>query len=68
MTSRTKSNHPPKHVLAPMPRAGSTFSDSNYGQSVGPLDRGPLGPASMPNVGPASAPNTPTGQLISATD
>jgi hypothetical protein len=61
MTKRTKSNTPPKHVLTPMGRAGSSFSDSDYGQSVGPMQRGPIGPASETNIGPASAPNTPDG-------
>ena len=65
MTKRTKanskpsnspSNTPPQHIVTPNPRAGSSFSDSDYGQSIGPLERGPLGPASTPNAGPASAP------------
>jgi len=50
---------PHKHTLTPMQRAASSFSDSDYGQSIGPLKRGPIGPASTPNVGPASEPNIP---------
>ena len=45
------------HVLTPQQRAGSSFSDSNYGQSIGPLERGPLGPASQPNLPNGETPN-----------
>jgi hypothetical protein len=57
MTKRTKSNTPPKHVLSALPRAGSSYSDSDYGQSVGLMDRGPIGPASQPNTPTGAAPN-----------